>query len=278
MKNVQRMILESTIKPNTLSVMSIQAPNQDGFAHEVTSYLGKQLGATAVFPKTIPWQERERLFDAGNIQVGWICGLPYVWKADNQHPPVELLAAPVMSASRYQNRPISFSDVIVRADSPFTRFADFRGARWVYNEPHSHSGYNLVAYYLAKLGEDWSYFNEVLASGAHQVSLGMVKNGRCDASAIDSTVLEIEFAKDTSRQTQFRIIETLGPSPITPWVIRKDVPTELKQNIRYRLLTMHNHSGGHTILAKHGVTRFAPITDKDYDIIRHMAQITAVQP
>lgn len=270
------MMLNSTAKTKTFSVMSIQAPNQDGFANDVTAYLGEQLGITAVFPKTIPWQERERLFDAGDIQVGWICGLPYVWKADNQHLPVELLAAPVMSAPRYQNRPIYFSDVIVHADSPFTRFADLRGARWVYNEPHSHSGYNLVAYHLATLGENWSYFNEVLASGAHQVSLDMVKNGRCDASAIDSTVLEIEFAKNPSLQTQFRVIETLGPSPIPPWVVRQDVPTDLKQNVRHSLLTMHTHSAGHTILAKHGVAQFSPITDKDYDMIRHMAQITAV--
>ena len=256
--------------------MSIQAPNQDGFAQDVTGYLGERMGITAVFPITIPWQERERLFDTGEIQVGWICGLPYVWKADSGQPPVALLAAPVMAAPRYQNKPIYFSDVIVRADSPFTCFADLRGARWVYNEPHSHSGYNLVAYHLATLGEDWSYFNEVRASGAHQLSLEMIQNGRCDASAIDSTVLEIEFAKDPSLKSQLRTIETLGPSPIPPWVIRNDVPDTLKQQIRRTLLTMHHSPAGRTILSNHGMTQFVPITDSDYDIIRHMARVTAV--
>jgi phosphonate transport system substrate-binding protein len=30
----------------------------------------------------IRWQERLRRFDAGRIQVAWMCGLPYVWRAD----------------------------------------------------------------------------------------------------------------------------------------------------------------------------------------------------
>lgn len=88
--------------------MSIQAPNQDAVANDVSAYLGEQLGITAVFPQTIPWQERERLFNAGEIQVGWICGLPYVWKADSGQPPVDLLAAPIMVAPRYQNHPVYF--------------------------------------------------------------------------------------------------------------------------------------------------------------------------
>lgn len=256
--------------------MSIQAPNQDGFAQDVTGYLGERMGITAVFPITIPWQERERLFDAGEIQVGWICGLPYVWKADSGQPPVELLAAPVLAASRYQNKPIYFSDVIVRAGSPFTCFADLRGTRWVYNEPHSHSGYNLVAYHLATLGEDWSYFNEVTASGAHQVSLEMIRNGRFDASAIDSTVLDIEFTRNPTLHTDFRTIEILGPSPIPPWVIRRDLPQTVRQQIQQILLTMHHSPEGRAILATHGVAQFVSVTDSDYDIIRHMARVTAV--
>lgn len=263
---------------NRLTVMSIQAANQDAFVQDVTAYLGDKMGVTAVFPIALPWQERERLFDAGEIQVGWICGLPYVWKADSGQPPVALLAAPIMAAPRYQNQPVYFSDVIVRTDSRFARFVDLRGARWVYNEPHSHSGYNLVAYHLAALGEDWSYFDEVQASGAHQASMEWVRNGRSDASAIDSTVLEIEFARDPELQKRFRIIDTLGPSPIPPWVIRGDAPPALSEKIRQTLLTMHQHRRGEAVLARHGAARFTAVTDTDYDVIRHMVQVTGIRP
>jgi hypothetical protein len=48
----------------------------------VTQYLGAHLEVPTQFVNDIPWPEREELLDAGHIQVGWICGLPYVWKAD----------------------------------------------------------------------------------------------------------------------------------------------------------------------------------------------------
>jgi hypothetical protein len=50
------MMLEQAEESHTLTVMSIQAMNQDAFAQDVTAYLGIQLGITVVFPHTIPWQ------------------------------------------------------------------------------------------------------------------------------------------------------------------------------------------------------------------------------
>ncbi len=46
---------------------------------------------------------------------------------DVANPPIELLAAPVMEALRYEHRPIYFSDVVVRRDSPFRIFAEMPG-------------------------------------------------------------------------------------------------------------------------------------------------------
>src|SRR5437867_10503703 len=44
----------------------------------------------------VPWPSREQMLDRGDAHIGFICGLPYVWKADSAAPQVELLAAPVM--------------------------------------------------------------------------------------------------------------------------------------------------------------------------------------
>ena len=82
------------------------------------------------------------------------------------------------------------SDVIVRADSPFLSFADLRGAVWAYNEPRSHSGYNVVRYHLAAKGMPAAYFGRVVESGSHHNSLQMILQRSIDAAAIDSTVLE----------------------------------------------------------------------------------------
>jgi len=59
-------------------------------------------------------------FEHGEADLGIICGLPYVWLAARRPPPVEPLAAPVLTGDRYAGRPVYFSDVIVRRDSPIT--------------------------------------------------------------------------------------------------------------------------------------------------------------
>src|SRR5262245_53811055 len=92
---------------------SCQAPNADFTCQAVADYIAKKLNISTVFVNDISWPERGELLDAGEIQVGWICGLPYVRKADQAEPQLQLLAAPVMQHPRYQNRPIYFSDVVV---------------------------------------------------------------------------------------------------------------------------------------------------------------------
>jgi len=87
------------------------------------------------------------------------------------------LAAPVLQGPRYQGRPVYFSDVIVRRDSPLRSFADLRGASWSYNDPDSHSGYNLTRYELARRGEARGYFGTVVSAGWHQESIRWVAEG-----------------------------------------------------------------------------------------------------
>ena len=57
-------------------------------------------------------------FERGEADLGVICGLPYVWLAAQQPPPVEPLAAPVLAGKRYGGRPVYYSDVIVHRDTP----------------------------------------------------------------------------------------------------------------------------------------------------------------
>ncbi len=251
---------------------SLMAENMEFVVDAIVGYIGDRLGVTTEFIHDVPWQRREWLLDAGQIHVAWICGLPYVRKADLADHPIELLAAPVMKAPRYEDRPIYFSDVVVRRDSTFRTFADLRGASWAYNEPGSQSGYNVVRHHLATLGEVEGYFGRVVESGAHQTSLRMILDGEIDASAIDSTVLEMEFERNPTIRSALRIVETLGPSPIPPWVVVRSLPQEQRQGLRGALLGMHHDPRGRGILAKGHIARFDRVVDSDYDPIRRMAR------
>jgi phosphonate transport system substrate-binding protein len=100
-----------------LRFTSCQAEIAESFCRALAKFIGDKLAIPTEFIGDIPWQERERLLDRGDIHVCWICGLPYVRKNNNERKTVELLAAPVMRHRRYGARPIYYSDVVVHADS-----------------------------------------------------------------------------------------------------------------------------------------------------------------
>src|SRR5436305_15120098 len=122
----------------SLTLTSCMAPNADSFCATLAHYLSAQMQLPTTFVCDLTWQERERMFDAGQIHICWICGLPYVWKADQGHPLLELLVALVMQGARYQNRPVYFSDVLVRRTSRLYTFADLRDERRTTNHGGEH--------------------------------------------------------------------------------------------------------------------------------------------
>lgn len=184
--------------------------------------------------------------------------------------PVELLAAPVLEGGRYGGRPIYYSDVIVRAESPFRSFAELRGRSWSYNDVDSHSGYAVTLYRLVEMGETDGFFGSVLEAGSHQSSIRLVENGEIDASAIDSQVLAVAMREHPVLRTKLRVIDTLGPSPIQPVVAARRLPEALRAGMREALLAMGEDPAGRAALAPGLVTRFVAVEDGDYDPIRRM--------
>jgi phosphonate transport system substrate-binding protein len=258
---------------DSLTISSCQAPNMDFFTRDLADYLSERLPVPVKAELDLPWQERDRRLDEGRLDLCWICGLPYVLKAAQPSPRIALFAAPVWQGSRYQDRPIYFSDVVVRRGSPFHSLADLHGASWAYNEPGSHSGYNVVRYALALRGETLAFFGRVVESGAHQASLQMILGGEVDASAIDSTVLEQELLDDPSIALQIRIIDSFGPSPIPPWVASVNTLLPWRLALQEQFLHLHQDPQGQALLAKAHILRFAPVIDRDYDPIREMTRL-----
>jgi phosphonate transport system substrate-binding protein len=184
----------------------------------------------------------------GSIDVAFVCSPPLIWLGGG----VEAIAAPVLSDPRYGNRPLYSSEVVVGAGCAHRSLDDLRGARWAYNEPGSWSGYWIT---LTRVG-DWSYFGEAVAAGSHQRALRMVASGEVDGSAIDAHVLAIELRDHPELADRVRVIETLGPGPIQPVVVRAGLDPEVKREVRARLLTLRGEP-----LARHFVRRFVPPPD-----------------
>src|SRR5262245_3484356 len=133
-----------------LTVASYLAENARPVYERIAAWLGRRLGEPAELLGAT-WAERLQRLDEGSVHVGFMCGWPYSQRVDRPGASIELLCAPVMAAARYGGRPMYFTDVIVRAASPLRSFADLRGRAYAYNDPDSHSGYNVPRDHLLRL-------------------------------------------------------------------------------------------------------------------------------
>jgi len=199
----------------------------------------------------------------GGADVAFVCSPPLVWLAGA----VEAIAAPVLMDPRFGGQPIYSSEVVVRHDSSHRSLDDLRGARWAYNEPSSWSGYWVT---LARVG-GWRYFGDVFAAGSHRRALRMVAGGQVDGSAIDCQVLAVELRDHPELAERVRIIESLGPAPIQPVVVRAGLDPGLKRDLQARVLGLSGE-----VLERFFVERFAP--PPDYSAVAAALSRLAAKP
>lgn len=192
-------------------------------------------------------------FASGTVDVGFVCA-PSFRFLNRSERTVELLPLPVPVDQRAAGKPVYFADVVVRAGSNVRTFADLAGTRWAYNDRNSKSGWFSMAERCAPAPPE-EFFGELIAAGSHLRSLELVASGAADAAAIDSNVLRMQ-------QHSLRVLESWGPFPIQPVVIRAGISDETKRRVAGALLTIHErHSEP---LARFGVVRFVHGSEADY--------------
>ena len=251
-----------------MRITTCQAPNSDHIVLGLHQYLKKQLSEPLELVMGIPWQGRAKMLDSGEIDIAWICGLPYTRHTDAGTAVYELLAAPTRSATRYSNRPVFFSDLVIRKDSNAQVLADLRCATVAYNEPESFSGYTSLRAHIVSINEP-GLFGKAVEAGSHQEALELIKTGVVDVAAIDSTVLEMQEAVDPESVKGLKVLHSLGPYPAPPLVISKRLPNNIRDMIRSAILNMHNDSFGCQFLEQGMLSRFTEVNDRDYDIVRY---------
>jgi len=204
-------------------------------------------------------------FATGEADVGFICAPSFLWLRELEDPPVELLgAAPVFRDNRASGQPVYFSDVVVKRGNRVRSFLELRGCSWAYNDPCSLSGYYNVLKKLTEIGEDEGFFSQVYCSGSHLNSMEMVTRGEVGAAVIDSNVLQISLRSSPELRLRLRVLESWGPFPIQPVVVRSRLHQELKDRLRTGLLTIGSGQHEPSALAEFGLERFAPVTYEHY--------------
>ena len=264
LKPRQRARQQPRSRVDALRFVTFLAPNLAWFYEFLTQYLGRALDCDAQLTVGSSYDELV------TADVAFVCSLPYIELAQRGDCPVAPIAAPVLEGPRYGGRPIYFSDVIVRHDSPWQSFADLRGRSWAYNEPHSQSGYGITRQFLLQCGETRGYFGKVVEAGWHERSVRMVCAGEVDASAVDSHVLAVMMRDEPELAARVRVICALGPSTIQPVVAARRLPERVKSALRRALLALADDPDMKGILGRALIERFVPVRDSNYNDIRRM--------
>jgi phosphonate transport system substrate-binding protein len=128
-----------------------------------------------------------------------------------------------------------YSILVVRADSPYRTMDDVKGKVIAWADPNSTSGYQYPSFFLRKAGfEPRTHFsNSVFAGGHETVVIGLIQKS-FDVGATHWTSetqgnIQRMEEKGMIPKGQTRIIWKSPLIPNSPWVIRSELPAELRQ-------------------------------------------------
>ena len=234
-----------------------------GLFEIVSSAVADTLGTEAIlesFTETSGPDPDDDPFGRDQVDLGFLCAPSYRQLAARTPPSVRLVgAAPVFNDVRNEGRPLYFAEFVVRDHVDASSLADLAHARIGFNDHQSMSGLVALRERLKQLDLDES-FATLVPTGGHRQSLEMLADAAIDAASIDSNTL-LDFGP---LPTGVRVLETWGPFPVQPVVVRASLLDKTREVIATALLSLHRDATVARALRRFRVERFAPVTEDDY--------------
>ncbi|MCZ8031182.1 MAG: phosphonate ABC transporter substrate-binding protein [Rubrivivax sp.] len=164
------------------------------------------------------------------------------------------------------------SILIVKSDSPYKKLEDLKGKTLAWADPNSTSGYLIPLVSLRGAGiEPEKFFGRTLFSGGHEQSVLGVINGQLDSAFTWSSKghnagqIRAMVDRGVLKMDQFRVVweSPLIPNPLV--VVRKDMPEDMKRELRAFWIELHKIDPKVAEAAARGKTAgFVPATHEMY--------------
>lgn len=162
------------------------------------------------------------------------------------------------------------SQIIARKDSGISDWKDLKGRTFAFVDPSSTSGHLFPKAGLMKLGFDPEKdFGRVLFTGSHDANALAVANKRVDAATIADRILDAAVQKKLVDRADIHVVWESDPIPESPTCWRKNLPEDLKANIKSAFLNIRDI----TWADQGKLNRFVETNDQAYDIIRETAKV-----
>jgi phosphonate transport system substrate-binding protein len=224
-------------------------------------YLEKQLGKQIELIVTTEYSSMIEAMRFGRIDIAYFGPLSYVLAKSRAD--IEPFAAMVENG-----KPTYRSVVIANVNSGINALTDIRGKKMVYGDPASTSSHLIPKSMLEDVGLVHERDYQQNFVGAHDAVAANVANGNADAGGLSEIIWNRLIEGKLIDVSKIKVLGYSKDYPQYPWTMRSDLNYDLKGNIRNAFLTLHDPA----VLKNFKAEGFAPITDRDYDVIRELAK------
>lgn len=209
------------------------------------------------------------LWARNDLGLALMCGLPFAQRVER---PI-LIAAPVPSPARYAGKPVYFTDIVVRADSPFQTLEDTFGGVIGYTLVDSMSGGVALRCHLEgfRTPRRPRLYRKVIGGfvNARNV-IDAVVAGEIDAGPLDGYYHDLLKRNDAAFAAQVRLVATTAAMPIPPFVATAKLSDSMLSRLRAALLAVSITPELVSVLERLQLSGFALAETESYKVLAKM--------
>ena len=251
--------------PKTLKVALLPDENASTVIKNnqpLKTYLEQSLDKKVKLIVTTDYSSMIEAMRHGRIDLAYFGPLSYVMAKSKSD--IEAFAAIVKKGSA------TYQGVIIgNAAAGVQSLADVKGKDMAYGDPASTSSHLIPKSILAAAGLKHGADYKEHFLGAHDAVALTVQNGKAQAGGLSRPIFESLVEKGVIKTQKVNVLTYSKPFPQYPWTMRSDLKPELKEKIKKAFYSAKDQQ----VLKPFKAQRFAPMEDKDYDVVRDLAKI-----
>lgn len=251
--------------PDTLKVALLPDENASELIKRnqpLKDLLEKELGKKIQLVVTTDYSSMIEAMRFGRIDLAYFGPLSYVLAKTKAE--IEPFAAMTSDG-----KPTYRSVVIANASTGINSLADIKGKKMAYGDRASTSSHLIPKTMLAESGLTHGQDYQQHFVGTHDAVAVNVANGNADAGGLSEVIWKHVTDRKLVDPSKVKVLGYSKDYPQYPWTMRSNLAPELKAKIKTTFVNMKDP----VILKNFKADGFAPITDKDYDVIRDMGKL-----
>ncbi len=211
------------------------------------------------------------LWARDDLGLAMMCGLPFAQRLERP----TLIAAPVPSPARYDGKPVYFTDIVVRADSPFQTLEDTFGGVIGYTLVDSMSGGVALRCHLeaSRTSQRPRLYRKTVGGFVNaRCVIEALATGLIDVGPLDSYYHDLLVRNDPAFAAQVRRIASTAAIPIPPLVATTKLSEAELSRLRTALLAVGTAPELTALLGRLQLRGFTLADPETYTVLAQMAR------